>query len=405
MPYFPHEEFLHLQPPPAQTQATTTTAAVPSPAPHPQPSPSPPTPAPAPAAAAPAPSRKPLSCTNCRQRKTKCDRASPCANCRRYGLQCVAPPRLRRPRLAGTRSELLTRIGRLEGLVGRLDDGALSGSERGRNDAGGVGGGGGGGADAQPALVPATSMPTPTPTSFPDSAAEPRRIPGKPAPQALASATAQTLVDSYSGFVQKQSNRSGLLGGEFWTTLSAEVGEIRELLEHDSGDDEDDDDGTGTSASASAAGAPAGASAGTHLHFMFAGPRGAWSQEYVPSVAERNVLAGFYFANVHPVCRVLHEPTSRLHLTVAEDLYGVFPSMKAVTFASGLLAVISMTPEECFAHLGQERAALLVTYRQATELALSQADFMGTIEILTIQALVLYIVRLLRLICLFSFFT
>lgn len=48
--------------------------------------------------AAPAP--KPRSCTTCRSRKVRCDKKSPCSNCRRAGIACVLPTTDKTPRWA-----------------------------------------------------------------------------------------------------------------------------------------------------------------------------------------------------------------------------------------------------------------------------------------------------------------
>jgi hypothetical protein len=51
-------------------------------------------PDPAPAA------QKPRSCVTCRQRKVRCDKQTPCSNCRRGGIPCVLPSPERTPRWA-----------------------------------------------------------------------------------------------------------------------------------------------------------------------------------------------------------------------------------------------------------------------------------------------------------------
>ncbi|ETN42291.1 uncharacterized protein HMPREF1541_04232 [Cyphellophora europaea CBS 101466] len=59
-----------------------------------------------------------LACTLCQQRKVKCDRTFPCANCTKAGAHCVPAalvPRQRRPRFP--ERELLDRLGKYEGLL------------------------------------------------------------------------------------------------------------------------------------------------------------------------------------------------------------------------------------------------------------------------------------------------
>lgn len=66
-----------------------------------------------------------LSCTNCRHRKVKCDKTSPCSACRRSHIECVFPTRPFKPRgrQGGSRArnvEITKRLNRLEGLMSRL---------------------------------------------------------------------------------------------------------------------------------------------------------------------------------------------------------------------------------------------------------------------------------------------
>jgi hypothetical protein len=46
------------------------------------------------------PSLKLRSCVTCRQRRVRCDKESPCSNCRRAGIACVVPSSDRPPRWA-----------------------------------------------------------------------------------------------------------------------------------------------------------------------------------------------------------------------------------------------------------------------------------------------------------------
>lgn len=66
-----------------------------------------------------------LSCTNCRHRKVKCDKLSPCSACRRSNIECVFPTRPFKPRgrQGGSRArneEITKRLNRLEGLMTKL---------------------------------------------------------------------------------------------------------------------------------------------------------------------------------------------------------------------------------------------------------------------------------------------
>ena len=65
------------------------------------------------------------SCNLCRRKKLRCDKANPCSNCLRSGVDCIPTPLLRvsRGRKGGRRKpdeELLKRIAKLENLVNDL---------------------------------------------------------------------------------------------------------------------------------------------------------------------------------------------------------------------------------------------------------------------------------------------
>ena len=69
---------------------------------------------------------KPLSCTTCRARKVKCDKTDPCSACVKSETTCVYPERVRRRKnrnggLREQNADLLRRLGRLEGLVGKIE--------------------------------------------------------------------------------------------------------------------------------------------------------------------------------------------------------------------------------------------------------------------------------------------
>jgi hypothetical protein len=68
------------------------------------------------------------TCVNCRRRKVRCDKLSPCSNCIRTRTQCDFAPRKRAPRKpknkqnegenSGEReTELLKRLNKLEGTI------------------------------------------------------------------------------------------------------------------------------------------------------------------------------------------------------------------------------------------------------------------------------------------------
>lgn len=76
-----------------------------------------------------------LSCTNCRKRKVKCNKTSPCSACDRSSLVCIFPNRARLPRgrTSGSKTanvELLRRVNKLEELLEKANGNPKDGSPK-----------------------------------------------------------------------------------------------------------------------------------------------------------------------------------------------------------------------------------------------------------------------------------
>lgn len=312
---------------------------------------------------------KPLSCVTCRQRKVKCNKVDPCNHCTKAGVQCVFPTRVRVPRAKQTGSktrdvELLKRISRLESLVSKIDA-----------------------TDATDATDAAN-----------DSHEDDRSSPGQTSdeisltsiPGNDSSGSAQNRIDEkYAAFVKQQETGTPYLSGEFWTSLCDEVDGLRLLLEHSPDDDDELDDSTSNSTEAKH----------SSMHFVFSDPGSPFETfPPYPSDAHRAILFQFYFSNVDPICKILHKSNTIPHLVTAKDLIdestGRFKirSTEALTFAMYFVAVTSMSPEECLNYFREDKDALVMRYKRGTEAGLTQANFMNSMEIVTLQALTIYMV-------------
>ena len=314
-------------------------------------------------AAQTAPTRKVLSCTSCRQRKIKCDKANPCDSCLRSGITCVFPtrrtrvPRARRDSLEARDAELLRRIRHLERMLANKVDVSPTGLNGGRS-----------GGSISPTLV------SPLPSS--GVLAE-----GTP--------TGVTVDDHYAAFVKQQGSSSRHLNSDFWSSLSNEFDGLRQLIEGRV-DDEDELDDSGSQSMEAIEPSP---------NFIFQDPDSFISSEtFYPSDAHSAVLFQFYFANIDPLCKILHRPTVNTYFSNLETLLDPttrrfkFRSLEAVTFAAYFAAVTSMSPQECLTHLGEQQDVLTARFKSSTEAALVQANFMNSLEIATLQALTIYIV-------------
>lgn len=200
------------------------------------------------------------------------------------------------------------------------------------------------------------------------------------------------LDDHYASFVKQQESRNRRLGNTFMSSLGHEFDSLRQLIEQPiESEDEDSDDFMSNST---------GITEASPQYLLQETDNLSDLRTAYPSEAHRSILFDIYFENVHPLCRILHRPTATALLSSSEELFDPntgrlkFGSLEAITFAIFLAAVTSMPSIDCMARFGQERNQLLAQYKQSTEIALAQADYLNSMEIVTLQAFVLYIVSL-----------
>ena len=219
---------------------------------------------------------KPLSCTNCRQRKIKCDKSNPCSACKRSGTDCVFPKRIRVPRgRQGVRNsksrddELLRRIGKLEALVekmgGDITTPLTSGESNGRQ--------------------------TTSSTDFPLSTSSDKE-----------SSNLQAPATGKATLVEKK-----YLSSDFWANLGGEVDGLRCMLERPSDDDDNDDEEVVEYT-------PLTTDPRNHsspLDFVFHEAESRPEQVDFP-ITHRHfkALTNTYFTNVDPIFKILHRPTT-----------------------------------------------------------------------------------------------
>ncbi|KAI9648599.1 hypothetical protein NHQ30_003236 [Ciborinia camelliae] len=317
------------------------------------------------------PPPKILSCTNCRRRKIRCNKTTnPCLPCQASGTECIFPTRVRnsRPRLNNPKSrdaELLKRISHLESLVSRIDASKLVGDDSPRED------------DIRSNEPSSATRPLHSFTSPSNhfTIQDTGLVPGR-------------MDHQFASFIKRQETDSIYTHDGFWTRLSEEIDGLKQLIENPS-DDEDEPFGSTATSPASKYDSPS--------QFVF-DSKVTSSNILIsyPSDDHRDVLLGFYFRNVHPLVTIMHKPTIYLMIQSNSGLFDQtgrhkFKSLEASTFAMYLAAVTSMTNEECLEHLDEEREILVARYKTATEVALQESDFLNSVEIVTLQALMVYI--------------
>ena len=114
-----------------------------------------------------------------------------------------------------------------------------------------------------------------------------------------------------------------------------------------------------------------------------------------PSSSQMLILYHFYLNNFDPLFKILHAPTLRRYVEDASthiDQIHNNKSKEALLFAMYYAAVSAMTPAQCMNHLQEDKEMLLERYRTATELALANANILLSADLITLQALVIFLV-------------
>lgn len=339
----------------------------------------------------------PRSCVTCRRRKVKCDKKHPCTNCTKARIECIFPAPGRAPRKARKPpdAELLERLRKLEGMVKTLGGAAAEDG------------------NAQPAeeeKTPAAPPPPPKrePQVFvgvkkshdPDSeeCAKYRYLP--PEDKTIAG------LETRFGRLVVDEGRSRYINSSFWASLNNEVNriaaeeigaygyslsaleqveDIKELLTHDSDEEEDH-------------ASPESFTSTAHQGFLF-----GYSSINVDMLAlhppEKHAhrLWALFKENVDPLVKVLHIPTIEPKIMSAIENRDHIPrSMEALLFAIYYAVITSSSAEHCEDWFGESKTNLLAKYRFALEQGLARANFLATDEFMVLQAFVIFLICLRR---------
>ncbi|CRG84221.1 hypothetical protein PISL3812_01536 [Talaromyces islandicus] len=99
-----------------------------------------------------------------------------------------------------------------------------------------------------------------------------------------------------------------------------------------------------------------------------------------------------FVENVDPVTKVFHVPTVKPAIEKAVANTATIPrGFEALMFSIYSAAVMSLKDDECKQKFGEARRDLLSRYIRSTKSALSRAKFMGTSNLVVLQALVLHL--------------
>ena len=158
---------------------------------------------------------------------------------------------------------------------------------------------------------------------------------------------------------------------------------LRQTLNDDSDDDEEPTTSTPESDT-------------SHHTWMFGNtPDAQPLRSLHPTPSQISILCTLYLRNCDPVYKVLHRPTLLRQVRAASANLDDIPGgkgMEALLFSMYYCAVISLAPEQCLQMFQCERDLILTKYRRGVEIALGKADFLNSTEVVTLQALTLFLV-------------
>ncbi|UPK96557.1 hypothetical protein LCI18_007492 [Fusarium solani-melongenae] len=283
------------------------------------------------------------SCVLCQQRKVRCDKNKPCANCVKAKVECRVippqPPRRRKKRLQ--EKDLIDRLKKYESLL----------AEHGvKVDAIGH--------DLRPDGPPGDDVDE-LENDFEGL---------KTSPEASSSPAASQVEKT---------------GGGTWFSLHKEFRASEHMLQ-DSSEDEPE--------------------VGSTIHrafdrmfatdgfpFIIGGPLGPITQLH-PSTIHIFQLWQIYIENINPLLKITHIPTVQAQIIEASsDIANVPSNIEALMFSIYFMAITSLEDADVYKRFNESKKELLARYHSGTQQALTKAGFMRVNDPILLQAYILYL--------------
>ncbi|KAK0629655.1 fungal-specific transcription factor domain-containing protein [Bombardia bombarda] len=294
------------------------------------------------------PSRPTFACIRCAERKVKCDRQRPCGACANHKVDCIfqppPPPRNRHYRHIKDQKILLDKLRYYETL---LQDQGID------------------------------------PSKLAD-AATPDRL--SQVATAVASVQEESLLlpsgsVSKTQLVQQGQGRSMFVDNSLWSRVVEEFVDSSDVLD----DYSDDPSGPETSNDGD-----------DNLDFVLGAcsqpePNTTYKSRHPPP-KQIHQLWQIFIDNVDPLTKVIHAPTLQPAIQKAASNTTAVPrSFEALMFSIYGAAIMSLSEDECRKTFSESRKLLLSRYISATKTALSRAKFMGTNDLVVLQALIIHL--------------
>ncbi|KAI1123588.1 hypothetical protein F5Y10DRAFT_280817 [Nemania abortiva] len=330
------------------------------------------------------------SCVTCRSRKVRCNKESPCSNCRRAGIPCVVPSADRPPRWARRlervaqnaaaeerlaqaahppTAQVMDRLRNLENLVKDLSSQLEQAHAAANSSAGG------------------------SPASSHDRDGDHQRTASPP--------TATGNIQSRFGrLVLNDASRSRYVSSGFWSRVNDELDEIRaetQYLAKVDVDSSEDEELSGASPSTF----ELERTASERHAFLFRhnlNSSGPDPRELHPLPSQIPFLLDVFYENVNLVVQVVHMPTIRqmARHSRGSGITQLSPANEALMFSIYYAAVTSMEDDDVLHNFGSTKTDLNLKYRLGLEHALAKADFLNVPDIILVQAFAIFLLLVRR---------
>ncbi|KAK7911480.1 fungal-specific transcription factor domain-containing protein [Apiospora marii] len=343
---------------------------------------------------------KPRSCVVCRSRKVRCDKLSPCSNCRRANIPCVLPSadrpprwarRLDRANLAALSSsnetqrqqqqssshthdagetatvQVAERLQKLESLVKDLSSQL----------------------EQAQAALPAASSDSPSANSTGSAARrEAENWGDSPSAQSGPNATRQ------SGRLVIQDAGSRYISSDFWSKINDELTALRMDTAHPPDEESSSEDEMSPENSQSTdelQRTPSDRNAFIFGHNIGASPYS--SSDLHPLPSQVSYLLDIYANNVNYMAQAVHMPTVvKLSREMrSKGTASLTPSNEALLFAVYYAAITSMEEDDVKANFGASRSDLNRRFRLGFESAVARADFLNAPNVTLVQAFIAFL--------------
>lgn len=129
-------------------------------------------------------------------------------------------------------------------------------------------------------------------------------------------------------------------------------------------------------------------------YVLISTPSSVSTVTFHPSAEHIMSLWQVFLENINPWSKLIHHPTLTVSIKKAVVRLDKLPrNFEALLFAIYAAAILSLSNEECEQLYEEKRMTLLSRYNNATKIALSRAKFMGSSDIIVLQAFLIHLVR------------